>query len=69
MENRTNHEWKQKGMGCLNRRNWEVFLAHIVHIYKKVVNSQEDLWVEYCRLQKEVKQFFIKKKLNTVELD
>ena len=31
---------------------------------KKVVNGQEDLWGEYCRLQKEVKQLVIEKKLN-----
>ena len=33
-------------------------------LHKKVVNGREDLWGEYCRLWKEVKQFVIKKKLN-----
>ena len=33
-------------------------------VYKKVVNGREDLWGEYCRLRKEVKQLVIKKKLN-----
>ena len=33
-------------------------------VYKKVVNGREDLWGEYCRLQKEVKQLVIEKKLN-----
>ena len=33
-------------------------------VYKKVVNGREDLWGECCRLQKEVKQLVIEKKLN-----
>ena len=33
-------------------------------MYRKVVNGQEDLWDEYCRLRNEVKQLVIKKKLN-----
>ena len=33
-------------------------------VYKKVVNGREDLWGEYCRLRKEVKQLVIEKKLN-----
>ena len=33
-------------------------------VYKKVVNGREDLWGGYCRLQKEVKQLVIEKKLN-----
>ena len=33
-------------------------------VYKKVVNGREDLWDEYCRLQKEVKQLVNEKKLN-----
>ena len=33
-------------------------------VYKKVVNCREDLWGEYCRLRKEVKQLVIEKKLN-----
>ena len=33
-------------------------------LYKKVVNGREDLWGEYCRLRKEVKQLVIEKKLN-----
>ena len=32
-------------------------------VYKKVVNGREDLWGEYCRLRKEVKQLVIEKKL------
>ena len=32
--------------------------------YRKVVNGREDLWDEYCRLSKEVKQLVIKKKLS-----
>ena len=33
-------------------------------VYRKVVNGREDLWDEYCRLRKEVKQLVIEKKLN-----
>ena len=33
-------------------------------MYKKVANGREDLWDEYCRLCKEVKQLVIEKKLN-----
>ena len=33
-------------------------------IYKKVFNGRKDLWGEYCRLRKEVKQLVIEKKLN-----
>ena len=33
-------------------------------MYRKVVNGREDLWDEYCRLRKEVKQLVIEKKLN-----
>ena len=33
-------------------------------MYRKVVNGQEDLWDEYCRLRNEVKQLVIEKKLN-----
>ena len=29
-----------------------------------IVNGREDLWDEYCRLRKEVKQLVIEKKLN-----
>ena len=32
-------------------------------VYKKVGNGQEDLWGEYCRLQKEVKQLAIENNL------
>ena len=39
----------------------------IRQVYKKVVNGQEDLWGEYCRLRKEVKQLVIEKKLNILE--
>ena len=31
-------------------------------VYKKVVNGREDLWGEYCRLRKEVKQLVFEKK-------
>ena len=34
------------------------------YVYKKVVNGREDLWDEYCRLRKEVKQLVIENKLN-----
>ena len=33
-------------------------------VYKKVVNGWDDLWGEYCRLRKEVKQLVIENKLN-----
>ena len=33
-------------------------------VYKEVVNGREDLWGEYCRLQKEVKKIVFEKKLN-----
>ena len=33
-------------------------------VYRKVVNDREDLWDEYCRLSKEVKQLVIEKKRN-----
>ena len=33
-------------------------------LYKKVINGQEDLWDEYCRLRKEVKELVREKKLN-----
>ena len=33
-------------------------------VYKKVVNGLEDLWGEYCRFRKEIKQLVIEKKLN-----
>ena len=33
-------------------------------VYKKVVNGREDLWGEYCRSRKEIKQLVIEKKLN-----
>ena len=39
--------WDEQTKDRINVR-WEV--------YKKVVNGQEDLWDEYCRLRKEVKQ-------------
>ena len=32
-------------------------------LYKKIINGQEDLCDEYCRLHKEVKHLFIDKKL------
>ena len=33
-------------------------------LYKKVINGREDLWDEYCRLHKEVKELVREKKLN-----
>ena len=33
-------------------------------MHRKVVNGREDLWDEYYRLRKEVKQLVIEKKLN-----
>ena len=30
-------------------------------VYRKVVNGREDLWDEYCRFRKEVKQLVIEK--------
>ena len=33
-------------------------------VYEKDVNGRKDLWDEYCRLRKEVKQLVIEKKLN-----
>ena len=33
-------------------------------LYKKVINGREDLWDEYCRLRKEVKELVREKKLN-----
>ena len=47
--------WDEQIKDKINAR-WEV--------YKKVVNGREDLWGEYCRLRKEVKQLVIEKKLN-----
>ena len=35
-------------------------------VYKKVVNGWEDLWDEYSRLRKEVKQLVLEKKLNII---
>ena len=32
-------------------------------VYKKVVRGREDLWDEYCRLRKEVKELVRQKKL------
>ena len=34
-------------------------------LYKKVINGREDIWDEYCRLRKEVKELVREKKLNT----
>ena len=33
-------------------------------LYKGVINGREDLWDEYCRLRKEVKELVREKKLN-----
>ena len=35
-----------------------------LEVYRKSVNGREDLWDEYCRLRKEIKQLVIEKKLN-----
>ena len=32
-------------------------------VYKKVIRGREDLWDEYCRLHKEVKELVSQKKL------
>ena len=47
--------WDEQTKDKINAR-WKV--------YKKVVNGRENLWGEYCRLRKEVKQLVIEKKLN-----
>ena len=47
--------WDEQIKDKINAR-WQV--------YKKVVNGREDLWGEYCRLRKEVKQLVIEKRLN-----
>ena len=39
-------------------------LRRELHVYKKVINGREDLWDEYCRLRKEVKELVREKKLN-----
>ena len=33
-------------------------------LYKKVISGREELWDEYCRLRKEVKELVKEKKLN-----
>ena len=33
-------------------------------LYKKVISGWEELWDEYCRLRKEVKELVREKKLN-----
>ena len=33
-------------------------------VYRKVINGREDLWDEYCRIRKEVKELVREKKLN-----
>ena len=33
-------------------------------LYRRLLMGREDLWGEYCRLRKEVKQLVIEKKLN-----
>ena len=49
-------------------RWWDVQIKDKINasqeVYKKVVNGQEDLWGEYYRLRKEVKQLAIEKKFN-----
>ena len=49
-------------------RWWDEYIKDKINarcqVYKKVVNGREDLWGEYCRLRKEVKQLVIEKKLN-----
>ena len=40
-------------------------LSHLRReLYKKVINGREDLWDEYCRLRKEVKELVTERKLN-----
>ena len=49
-------------------RWWDQQIKDIINarreVYWKVANGREDLWDEYCRLRKEVKQLVIEKKLN-----
>ena len=49
-------------------RSWDEQIKDKINarrqVYKKVVNGREDLWGEYCRIRKEVKQLVIEKKLN-----
>ena len=33
-------------------------------VYRKVINGRQDLWDEYCRLRKEVKELVREKKLS-----
>ena len=47
--------WDEQIKDRINAR-WEV--------YRKVINGREDLWDEYCRLRKAVKQLVIEKMLN-----
>ena len=64
------HELGEKIIVCGRAaRWWDVQIKDKINasreIYKKVVNGREDLWDEYCRLRKEVKQeLVIEKKLN-----
>ena len=53
--------WDEQIKDKINLR-WEVYKAVVK--YKVVVNGQEDLWGEYYRLQKVVKQLVIEKKIN-----
>ena len=54
-QNRLARWWDEQIKDKINTRR---------QVYKKVVNGWEDLWCEYCRLRKEVKQLVIEKKLN-----
>ena len=39
-------------------------IEHRREVYKKVVEGQSELWEEYCKLRKEVKELVIEKKLS-----
>ena len=39
-------------------------IEHRRQVYRLIVSGQEELWEEYYRLRKEVKQLVIEKKLN-----
>ena len=49
-------------------RWWDIEIKEKIslrrELYKKVINGWEDLWDEYCRLRKEVKELVREKKLN-----
>ena len=59
----------EKMIVCSRAARWwdDEIRAKIEHrrqVYRLIVSGQEELWVEYYRLRKEVKQLVIEKKLN-----